>query len=137
MKHILVFLLAVVAYSNAMAQGKSPDYYRNNPVWIQMMDEEHVKYAEAVKAFNLFWENREKPTEENEMFSASEQEKEQKDFVTRKKAHKEADAVKYAFEFKKFMRWQVKVQSYLNVDGTVMNADERIVAWKKQLDNRK
>jgi hypothetical protein len=59
------------------------------------------------------------------------------DFVQKKKQKKEQAAIQYAFEYKKFIRWQTKVQDYLNTDGTVMNADERIAAWTKQLENRK
>jgi hypothetical protein len=137
MKQILTTFLALVASFSVLSQSQSDRRYQSEPLWIQMMDAEHVNYNEAVKAFNLFWQNREKPTTENELFSASNEEKAASDFVHKKKRKKEVDAIQYAFEYKKFIRWQAKVQDYLNPDGTVMNADERIVAWRKQLENRK
>ncbi|MBK7690304.1 MAG: hypothetical protein IPJ31_04020 [Bacteroidetes bacterium] len=137
MKQILTTFLALVASLSVFGQSPSDLQYQKEPLWIQMMDAEHVQYYEAVKAFNLYWQNREKPTTENELFSASTEEKASSDFIQKKKRKKEAAAMTYAFEYKKFLRWQAKVKDYLNADGTVMNADERITSWKKQLENRK
>ena len=126
-------MLAVLACHIAFSQIKNDTYYTQNPVWIQMMDAEHTNYNEAIKAFELYWQNREKPTQEDELFRASNEEKEKKDFIKSNKR----DDVKYAFEYKKFLKWQQKVLAYLNEDGTVMNAEERIALWKNQLENRK
>jgi hypothetical protein len=137
MKKFVLLICACLAFASSFAQTQSDQYYRNNPVWIEMMEQENVHYATAVKAFDLYWEHREKPTTEHELFSAPNEDKEKSDFVQSKKNKKEAEAVMYAFEYKKFLRWQQKVQSYINTDGTVMNAAQRIEQWQQQMENRK
>ncbi|MCC7030978.1 MAG: hypothetical protein IT257_11790 [Chitinophagaceae bacterium] len=137
MKNLVFLMCACLAFTGSFAQTQSDQYYRNNPVWIEMMEQENVHFLTAVKAFDLYWEHREKPATEHELFSASEEEKEKTDFVRSKQKKQEAEAVRYAFEYRKFLRWQQKVQSYLNADGTVMNAAQRIGQWQKQLENRK
>ena len=130
-------MLALVVGIHVYAQSQSDAYYKSHPVWIQMMEIEHVQYDEALKAFNLYWSDKEKPSGEHELFSATDPEKATKASSIKKKMNAHSPAVIYAMEYKKFMHWQQKVLSYLNEDGTVMNANERIESWKKQLENRK
>jgi hypothetical protein len=137
MKNFVFLLCACLAFAASFAQTRNDQYYRDHPVWIEMMEQENVHFLTAVKAFDLYWEHREKPATEHELFSASVEEKEKTDFIKSKKQKRETEAVRYAFEYKKFLRWQQKVQSYLNADGTVMNAAQRIEQWQQQLENRK
>jgi len=136
MKKIVFCLLAVIAINTLYAQNNTDAYYRTHPVWISMMSNESVNYYEAVKAFNLFWENKEKPTEENELFSASDTEKESKDFISSKMSLTE-DAKKYAFEYKKFIYWQQDVLPFVKDDGQLMSKQEQLDIWKQQHEGRK
>ncbi len=136
MKKIVLCLIAVIAIKSLYAQNNMDTYYRTHPVWITMMNNETVNYYETVKAFNLFWENKEKPTEENELFSATDDEKESKDFISGKKAHSD-DAKKYAFEYKKFIYWQQDVLPFVKEDGRLMSQQEQLDFWKHQHEGRK
>jgi hypothetical protein len=136
MKKIVFCLLAVIAINTLYAQNNTDAYYRTHPVWISMMSNESVNYYDAVKAFNLFWENKEKPTEENELFSASDTEKESKDFISSKMSLTE-DAKKYAFEYKKFIYWQQDVLPFVKDDGQLMSKQEQLDIWKQQHEGRK
>jgi hypothetical protein len=136
MKKIVFCLLAVIAINTLYAQSNTDAYYRTHPVWISMMSNESVNYYDAVKAFNLFWENKEKPTEENELFSASDTEKESKDFISSKMSLTE-DAKKYAFEYKKFIYWQQDVLPFVKDDGQLMSKQEQLDIWKQQHEGRK
>jgi len=137
MKKIWFTMLALVVSMHVFAQSQTDAYYKTHPAWIQMMDKEHVQYDEAIKAFNLYWLDKEKPSGEHALFSAKDPEKATTVQSIQKKKNAQLPAVTYAIEYKKFMHWQQKVLSYLNEDGTVMNAQERIENWKKQLENRK
>lgn len=134
-------MLALFASLSSFAQKKpatkannKTSYYATHPVWIDMMDDPNVNYYEAVKAFNLFWQNRELPVEEHELFTASE--KEQKN-VTAKKAAQKGDTQEYAFQYKKFKHWQERSLPFVKPDSTVMSAKERLEIWKQQQLNRK
>jgi len=136
MKKIVLCLLAVIAMQQLYAQQNQDAYYRTHPAWISMMSNESANYYEAVHAFTLFWENKETPTEENELFSAPDTEKESNDFISSKMALTE-DATKYAFEYKKFIYWQQDVLPFVKDDGQLMSKQEQLDFWKQQHEGRK
>ncbi len=132
----MLSLIAVMAMSDLYAQTNTEAYYRTHPVWISMMDQESVNYAEAVKAFNLFWEQKETPLEEETLFSAEDREKQGKDFISGSKKQT-VDAMTYRFEYKKFKYWQQDVAAFVKDDGFLMSKEEQIERWKLQHNNRK
>lgn len=85
-----------------------------------MMNDPHANYYNTVAAFNLYWENRERPTEESG---------EGKDIYGKEKteAEKEKDAQKslqYVYEYKQFLNWQERYKNLVKPDGTIMSAEE-------------
>ncbi len=102
-----------------------------------MMEDEQVNYYEAVKAFELFWEGKETPTEENELFEASIEEKAQSNFIANKKLKQDEVARRYSFEYKKFKHWQQRVLPFVKEDGSIMSKQEQLELWKQQRQGRK
>lgn len=137
MKNILVLAcLLVFSHTHSGAQENKEALYRKSPVWIDMMNAPHVQYAEALRAFELYWANREKPAGEHAMLGADNTEKRKADFV-RKKKKKGGEAEQYAVEYKAFMHWKEKMAPYVKPNGEVMTAEERLQYWETQQKNKR
>lgn len=118
------------------------------PSWVSMMDDPNVNYYEAVKAFNSYWKNKIKPAEEDEMDEspasaneiltkrqarqrAREKEREER---RRLKLTTEDATIKYAFEYKRFLHWQLEMEPFVQPDGHIKNMDDRVKEWESQKD---
>ena len=132
----LLFTICILHGFNLFAQKNKETDYRKNPVWIQMMEESSVNYFEAVLAFNLYWEHRNKPLEEDELFSANQEDKMEDNFIARKRSEKNESNEDVAFAYKKFKRWQITNASLIHEDGTLLTPEERIERWKLQHQQR-
>lgn len=110
------FALCNTVYVNA--QNKED----KEPVWISMMDNPKANYYTAVNEFNNYWKNKEKPNEENRVF--------------KDKKLKQVKAVKYAFEYKKFLEWKKKVFPFVKNDGTIASPEEKRDMWEEEKRNR-
>ena len=86
-----------------------------------MMDSPNVNYYAAVRAFDLYWENREKPTEPDG---------EGQDIFTPNKGN-ETHPMEYIYEYKRFLDWKQRNKNLVKPDGTIMSGDEIIEQWKK------
>jgi hypothetical protein len=101
------------------------------PKWVKMIDDPNTNFFEAQKDFNAFWKNKEKPTEEKEIFTSFEKNKQ-----TKVKSNSGNDALKYSFEYKKFLNWQREVAPYVQPDGHILTTEERIKLWEQEKKNR-
>lgn len=110
------FVFCNVSLMNAQNEQEKP------PVWITMMENPKTNYHEAVKEFTKYWENKEKPSEEKEVF---------KDRKVKSKK-----AIPYAFEYKKFLQWQQKNRPFIKEDGTIATPEERKQLWEAENKNR-
>ncbi len=136
MYKILIFAICLLNGMNLFAQETKETTYREQAVWIQMMEDPHANYFEAIYAFNLYWEGREKPLEENELFSASQEDKENENFISKHRSEKKELNSDLTFAYKKFKRWQITHASLIHEDGTLLTAEERIARWQLQQQNR-
>lgn len=121
---------------HSQSQTYSDKEYRKHPVWIDMMNDSTVNYFEIKKAFDLFWQNKPLPTEEEEIIGerngkAREKESFLKNLFKSKKERQEEDSNKYAFAYKKFKHWELINLPYVQEDGRILTASERLEQWKK------
>lgn len=102
------------------------------PSWIAMMDDPNVNYYVAVKAFDTYWKNKEKPAEEGDMFESAEDIAKEKEMMDKAiKMGKNDPALIYAFEYKRFLVWKNKVEPFVKPDGRIKNMDEIIAEWNE------
>jgi hypothetical protein len=120
---IALALLLLCFFQNVSAQKPTA----GTPEWIKMMNDPNVNYFNAVATFNDYWKNREKPTEEKEIF------KEKKSKV---KEYKNNKTLRYAFEYKKFLHWQKQMLPYIKEDGHILTQKERLEIWEKEKNSR-
>jgi hypothetical protein len=135
---IILSLTIVVCAGNLFAQKsiakKTDSDYRKYPYWIDMMNDTTSNYFEAEKAFNLFWENKIKPVEEKDILNEHSK-KERKSFLDRlfksRKERQREESERYAFQYKKFLHWQMTVSPYVQADGRILTPSERLNEWEQ------
>ncbi len=139
-----VFVICLLICSGLRAQSDSPDY-KNNPVWIKMIDDPHVNYYEAIKAFEMYWKDRVMPdNEEEEMAEGNNNFKEvereikkekkvdRKRILTDEELKKKNDDQQMKYQLKRFAQWKREVKPFVQEDGHILSDDERMEIWKKQ-----
>jgi len=110
--------------------------YNKYPYWIEMMNNPKSNYFETLKAYEQFWQNKKLPNEEDDMIGQTKIEPTKKNYLAKwlksKEEREEEEIRKYRFEIKKFKHWKLKVTPYVQEDGTILDADERLKLWKDQ-----
>jgi hypothetical protein len=127
----IIFLLLV---ANTLFAGNKHSTKNNNqksyakfPYWIQMMDDENTNYFEAQKAFEAFWEHRERPLEENEILGQGNEKYINDDKALAKRMKKlPAESRNLSFQYKKFLHWTREVKPYVQEDGHILTKAERL-----------
>ncbi len=130
----LLFLLFFFHGGDLSAQKKTEKKnYNKYPYWVQMMDDPDVNYYEAQTAFREFWKNRPQPNEENELMGGKVEKK--KSFLEKifraREEKREEEARTYTYQYKRFKHWEQKMLPYVQDNGRILNADERLNEWKK------
>ena len=108
------------------------------PRWVKMMENEHTNYFKAIEKFENYWKYHFEPNEENEKSAhePTDQNKEKdprrlivKLFQSEKRAKEKSNEL--ALAYKKFQKWKMEMLPYVKADGSIMNTQERIDAWKQ------
>jgi hypothetical protein len=127
-----VFLFVILFGLNAQSHKYSDREYRKNPHWIEMMEDTNANYYEVMYAYELFWQGKDEPTEENDVLLEETKEKKgpakklQSYFEKKRKSRYE----EYAFACKKYKHWLIVTLPYVKADGTIMTPTERITLWE-------
>ena len=110
--------------------------YRSTPVWKDMLDDPNANFFEVQKAFNLFWEGKEMPTEENDIIGENHRLK--NNFINRtfnaKELKEQQEREALSFECKKYRWWLIKTEPFIHDDGSIMSSEERLELWKKHYE---
>lgn len=108
--------------------------YSKHPYWIEMMNDPKANYFETVKAYEQFWQNKKIPLEEDDIIGQTKKEPTKNNFLSKwfksKEEREEEEIKKYSFEIKKFKHWKLKVTPFVEEDGTILDADERLKLWQ-------
>jgi len=123
---------------SAQITNKVRQDYRNNPVWIKMIDDTSTNYFEAVKAFEEYWKNREKPIEETDVLDIKVSKKEERIRERHEKKlsnmtpsqRNEYDQMQY--QYKRFVNWMYEVKPFVQQDGRILNDEEKAAIWRQQ-----
>ena len=110
--------------------------YSKHPYWIEMMNDPKANYFETVKAYEQFWQNKKIPLEEDDIIGQTKKEPTKNNFLSKwfksKEEREEEEIKKYSFEIKNFKHWKLKVTPFVQEDGTILDADERLKLWQNQ-----
>jgi hypothetical protein len=134
----LLGALLIISTLNSKAQQASTSdttrykLYRTDPVWINMLDDTTANYFEVQKAFALFWEGKPLPEEEEEVIG--EKGRLKNNLINRlfnaRELKEQALREAYAFDYKRYRRWLIKMEPYVKEDGSIMTPSERLQLWK-------
>ncbi|MBL0053264.1 MAG: hypothetical protein IPP29_18050 [Bacteroidetes bacterium] len=151
MKYFFGILVCLCSINFALAQTKVKTYAQQ-PLWIQMIDNPSTNYFEAVKAYETYWQNHEKPVDlEEEMGPISERVNEKSD--VEKKEHKRVEKAfakmnkrqqkKFAkqqqwqqemiYQCKRFEEWQRDVFAWVQEDGSILTIEQRQKMYEQKL----
>ena len=109
---------------NLFANNKDKTYQKF-PYWIQMMEDPKCNYFEAIKAFDLFWENRKRPLEEKEVLGKIAEESITDDKALSRRLKKlPAESRNLTFQYKKFVHWAEMIKPYVQEDGSILTEQE-------------
>ena len=121
----------MIAQSNAKKLN-----YSKHPYWIEMMNDPKANYFETIKAYEQFWQNKKLPLEEDDVIGQTKKEPTKKNFLSKwfksKEEREEEEIRKYSFDIKKFKHWKLKVMPFVQEDGSILDADERLKLWQNQ-----
>lgn len=99
-----------------------------------MIKDPNVNYFEAVKAYDLFWQGKLKPIDEDDILgqekSAEEKSVSRREIRERKKEQEMRR--KYGLDCKKFEHWKLMVKPYVQEDGHILTRDEQLKLWEAQ-----
>ncbi len=134
MKFIFTLLLAFLL-AGTQAQSLTDKKLQKDPVWISMINDTTTNYFEAVDAFNQYWSVRPLPKQEDDVLGKGEEFDKKEGFVdaliTTKKEKREKESQIYAFEYKRFKRWQILVEPWVKEDGSIAGPKEQLLIWDK------
>jgi hypothetical protein len=134
---IISFLTLLTISPKMMAQSSAKKLnYSKHPYWIEMMNDPKANYFETLKAYEQFWQNKKLPLEEDDIIGQSKKEPTKKSFLSKwfksKEEREEEEIRKYSFDNKKFKHWKLKVMPFVQEDGSILDADERLKLWQSQ-----
>jgi hypothetical protein len=129
---ILVFTLN--GFSQAPMDTSKFVLYRVTPVWKDMIDDPTVNFFEVQKAFDLFWNGKELPEEEDEVIG--EKGRLKNTFINRmfnsRELKEQQIRESLTFDYKRYRRWLIKTEPYVKDDGSIMTPAERLALWRAQ-----
>jgi hypothetical protein len=105
------------------------------PLWVTMMEDPNTNYYKAIEEYKNFWKTHVKPTGEADMDKGSEmkaKEPEEKIDVNDKEELQTARlADYYRYQCKRFEHWMRVNKPYVQKDGHILTADERLKLWEQ------
>jgi hypothetical protein len=133
--------LAIAQQDNPVLTEKNMDptkvaLYKASPLWKDMMNDPRANFFEVKKAFQLFWEGKEMPLEEEDIIG--EKRKLKNNFINRtfnaRELSEQQERESLAFDCKKYRWWLLKTEPFIHDDGSIMSDEERLELWKKHYE---
>lgn len=136
----LLFLSSIYlgAQNNQPVTDSIKRLYRTTPVWKDMIADTNANYFEVQKAFELFWERKELPEEEDEIIG--EKRKLKNNLINRTFNARELQAQQLrealAFDYKRYRWWLIRMEPFVKEDGSIMTPTEQLQLWKRNMEER-
>jgi hypothetical protein len=113
--------------------------YRIEPVWKDMINDTIANFFEVQKAFELFWNGKELPEDEDDVIG--EKGRLKNTFINRvfnsRELKEQQLRQSLSFDYKRYRRWLIKTEPYIKEDGNIMTPTERIQLWQKHTNELK
>jgi hypothetical protein len=117
------------SYGQSTAKGG----IKNTPLWIKMMNDSNANYYAAERDYAAFWKGKEKPEEEELMMSSgTEKTKEHIKRLSKREMKEQRTLDYYRYQCKRFENWLLINKPYVQADGRILTADERLKLWQEK-----
>jgi hypothetical protein len=131
MKKIL--LVCVCLYFSPSLIAQTSQYtdkdYAKKPLWINMMDDPKVNFFDIEKAYKIYWEHHVMPETESDNVV---QNKENNHHLSKRERRRIDADNDMRLAVKKYEWWHLQTLPYVQPDGRILTADERLQIWKQQ-----
>jgi len=127
---LLIFMVLMIFAASAQTTAKPKTI--NPPYWVKAMNDPEANYYKAVKSYEEFWKGKEKPEDEEHLMSKNAEVV--KDHIKKrsKKEMKEQRILDYyRYQCKRFENWTMINKPYVQTDGHILTADERLKLWEQ------
>jgi hypothetical protein len=133
----LSFMLMTIFLSYCgMAQSNKPKGI-STPDWVKAMADPNANYYNAIKEYEAFWKAHEKPAdEEHSMNKGTEEVKEHIKKLSKREIRHQREMDYYRYQCKRFENWQRENKAYVQPDGHILSADERLKQWQQSQKER-
>ena len=99
-----------------------------------MMDDPNANFHETEKAYEIYWQHHEMPGGENDVIG----EHAMREKIPSRKEQKSIEKDNHMrMAVKKYEHWHQKMLPYVQADGRILSADERLKIWKDQQQKTK
>lgn len=136
LKRLVLFPLSMLISYCSLAQNvtSSPPL----PDWVAMIDNPNTNYYTAIAAFDTYWKDKVKPTEEMETGDEAEEEKhELENYLSTLSTTERNEWDRLQYHYKRFLRWKGDVFPFVQSDGRILTEEERLQIWQKQQEEIK
>lgn len=123
--------LMAMAQNTGTVQGITP------PDWVKAMEDPNANYFKTVKAYKDFWKGREKPADEDELKERSRKAPAPAAPLSEKEMQEQRIENYYRYQCKRFENWMRENKAYVQKDGHILTADERLKLWEQTKKERK
>jgi hypothetical protein len=129
----LLMFSSIVGFGQRSNNGKAiipPD-------WVRAIDDPNANYFKAIKAYHDFWKTHEKPADEEALMAKSlEQTKAQAKTLSKREVKQQREQDYYRYQCKRFENWVRENKPYVQDDGRILSADERLKLWEQTKKER-
>jgi hypothetical protein len=134
---VVIIALSIFSSVISFAQRSNTGKAITPPDWVKAIDDPNANYFKAIKAYNDFWKTHEKPADEEELMAKSlEQTKTQTKSLSKREIEQQREQDYYRYQCKRFENWVRENKPYVQDDGHILTADERLKLWEQNKKER-
>lgn len=135
---VLLLIAALLGNNNVFGQPVSKkDKDFNPPQWVKMMEDPNTNYFAAIKEYERFWKGKEKPAdEEQEMNKGTETANGHIGPVSKREIKEARLQDYYRYQCKRFENWKRENKPFVQKDGRILSAEERVKLWEQEQKER-
>ena len=138
-KNLSALFFAILTFSSFIGFTQSAN--KNKPVsppdWVKAIDDPNANYFKTIKAYEDFWKTHEKPADEEELMNKSlEQTQGHIKSLSKREIKQQREQDYYRYECKRFENWERENKPYVQEDGRILTADERLKLWEQTKKQR-
>jgi hypothetical protein len=131
----VIGLLLFISFAGLAQSSKGKSI--PTPDWVKAIDDPNTNYYNAIKQYEAFWKTHEKPADEEELMSkGTEAVKKDVKAMSKREVRHQRELDYYRYQCKRFENWVRENKAYIQKDGHILSADERLKQWQQSQKER-